>query len=172
MKNKSTLWLNLILVILLTLAVWYGRGEMVLLRTAYQKLNELSGENNQTKTWQNLLENSKEERNLIHQSLVTTDSLPDFIDQLEQLATSTRNKLDIASAIPGDKSNPNIKITFSIKGSYNNVLRFTSLIDSLPVQLQLNQASFSRENASGETKPLSLWQARFEIELVNNNLPK
>ncbi len=172
MKNKLTLWLNLILVILLILAVWFGHGEMMKLRTAYQKLNELSGESNQTKAWQNLLENSREERDLIHQSLVTSDSLPDFIDQLEQLATSTRNKLDIASAIPGDKSNPNIRISFSVKGSYNNVLRFTSLIDSLPVQLQLNTASFSREGASEENKSLSLWQARFEIELVNNNLPK
>lgn len=169
MRNNLTLFLNLILLALVTGVFWFGYSQSLDLKQTYQELNEASGESGQIRAWQKLLGETTKERDLIHRSVVTTDSLPDFIDQLEQLATSTASDLDISSATPGDKSNPNLRIAFIVSGRYNAVLRFTNLIDTLPVQLQVNRAEFSRSGSDEEGKSLPTWQARFEIELLANN---
>lgn len=168
--NGKLIWtLNLIALGTLAFAFWYGYQESRQLEALYQSLNTATGKDSNLRQWEKLLNETAAERKWINDSVITAESLPSFIDRLEEMATSTRTELDLTSAIPGDKANPNIKLSFSLRGSYQSLLRFTTLLDSLPVQLKITAAEFNRASTNESNKTQS-WQARLALELISPNL--
>lgn len=169
MKNKFILLVNLVVLVVLAVALWYGYGQSQELKTLYQQLNAGAGQSSEVKNWQILLTETTAERELINRSIITTDLLPGFIDRLETLATSTGNKLELSNVVPGNKNNPNIKLDFRASGYYRNIFYFTALLNSLPAQLEFDRVEFNRRDVSGNKKSLPEWQAQFAIELLNDN---
>jgi hypothetical protein len=143
---------------------WYIRQEVAAYRNNYQTLHQREASLAEKETWSQLLSSTVVERKKIHDSIVSEESLPNFIEALEQTGRHMGVDLEIANAALRDASNPNIQIDFRVSASQEGVWRFVQALERLPYQLRINQASFS---AVGSNEKASTWDAQFRIELLS-----
>lgn len=81
--------------------------------------------------------NTEYQRSLIDSYFISETSFVPFIEQLEELATSTGVQLEKGALAGGDGS---LTFTFRTEGSFNDTYYFLSLIERIPVGLTIERA--------------------------------
>lgn len=167
-KNKLSLgWLvitvDFIALLILLAGAWYGLQMREKYRALLLEKNVANLEIAQETDWQTLLTETANQRQSLHNSLITTESLPDFIDQLETLATSTGAELTLNSVTPADKTH-NLQIALTAKGSFGQLWHYMAALEQVPVQFTFTQVTLSREGL-GSNKKLPMWQLQASLDL-------
>ncbi|MCC6290630.1 hypothetical protein IT398_00980 [Candidatus Nomurabacteria bacterium] len=171
MKN-SLLIINLVVILTIAASFFFGKQEFNKLKQSYAELNEnnlsLASQEQSTR----LLEKTAADRKIISLAIITAEDLPDFIEQLENLATETGAEINLARVDDANENNPNINLDFDLNGSYQSLAHFTLLLESLPFQIRIDQIAFNRNSVTENKKSLPTWRAHFTIELLNSQTKK
>ncbi|MEK7650835.1 MAG: hypothetical protein AAB364_03155 [Patescibacteria group bacterium] len=169
-QNKNSLslgWLviaiDLIALLALAGGIWYGLHAQERYRELLLEKNVANLEASQETDWQAMLAETVTARQALHDSLISADALPEFIDQLETLATSTGTELTLNSVTPADKTSK-LKIALTAKGSFSQLWHYAALLEQLPTQFTFTQVTLSRQGVE-ENKKAPEWQLQASLDL-------
>ena len=169
-QNKNSLslgWLviaiDLIALLALAGGIWYGLHAQERYRELLLEKSASNLEVAQETDWQNLLAETVDERAALRASLISPETLPNFIDQLETLATSAGAELTLNSVTPADKTH-RLQIALTARGSFSQLWHYAALLEQLPTQLAFTQVTFSRQGVE-EQKKAPNWQLQVSLEL-------
>jgi Tfp pilus assembly protein PilO len=107
----------------------------------------------------NVLATVREDKQAIEHYFVSTETLPELIETIEQLGTSTQISFLLTGATVVDTPKPLIHLTFTATGQFNRLYQFLSMLDNAPYALSLNQASLTTE---GEGR----WAGTFSMDAL------
>lgn len=171
MKN-SLLIINIVVVLTIAVSFFFGKQEFNKLKQNYTELNENKLSLVVQEQTARLLEKTIADRKIISLAIITAEDLPDFIEQLENLASETDAEINLARVNDANENNPNIQLDFDLNGNYQSLAQFTLLLESLPFQIKIDQVAFNRNSVAKSKKDLPTWRAHFTIELLNSQFKK
>lgn len=156
---------DLLALLALAGAVWYGReGQKTYTRLLLER-NLASLEAAQENDWKIFLAETANARRALRDSLITVETLPEFIDRLEALASSAHIDLALNGVTPADKTNK-LRITLTAEGPFSRLWHYATLLEQLPTQFSFTQATLSRQDtAQDEKAPKWQWQADLELPI-------
>lgn len=179
-KTKKIFWSSLFLAIFLV-ALYFG---LVLL---HQKVSQTEKElSNKLAVAQEiererfsldlLLEETEEKRSQLNSYFVSAEDPAQFVSLLESAANDAGVSLEIQSlsispVSEEDAANilENLDITLTAQGSWNRVVHYTSLIESLPYVVDVDQVRLNYE-ATTDQQP-AFWRSniRFSVLKIRDN---
>jgi len=108
------------------------------------------------RAWQ---EESQPEIDHLNSGIVTSDNLPNLIERLEQLATSTKlTNFSLDNALVTEEVVPRLEIGFSAKGSLSNILTYLTWLKNQPEKMVLTRVNLvQKANVWSVDGALELW---------------
>ncbi|MEK7504808.1 MAG: hypothetical protein AAB589_00775 [Patescibacteria group bacterium] len=100
-------------------------------------------------------------RTKVSSYFITTETLPQFIERLEQAARETGVIYTLSNTKPAEVSGREVlNLTIATEGNFAQVYRFIYVLENLPYRLDINQA-YLGPMAAGR------WRANFDLTLFS-----
>lgn len=126
---------------------------------------------NQAKKVVSLLERTKEAKDLLMSNLLPDSDIVRAIDTIEKTATRAGVSVEM-SALTADDSTSlpvgtinKVKTRIDAKGTWNNLLVFTTLLESLPYKINIASVNI-RQNKDNEKAAMPVWNMAIQIEIL------
>ena len=129
--------------------------------------------NTDEKSLARFLSGIKEEKKLVESVFLKEDDLIRLIKGLESIGESSGASLKISAISAEKKTSSKPVISFSAKGTFEQLFRYLYFLENLPYLITINKVSFQNEedgneSAQGNNKKSATvpsWQASFSIQL-------
>lgn len=139
--------LNALLLGLVVTGYWYWQHSLTSLAASQAELMSLDKKITDLSQLKRLMSETAADREKIAHYFLTADTLPDFIDNLESLATSTQVSLKVTNVAIEEEGGNAAVLSFDATASFPNLYRFTALVQQLPYQLQFTEAKIANTGA-------------------------
>lgn len=133
-------------------------------------------ENNGQQSLEDILNNTKEDREKIASIVLSDDKVVDFLESVEALGPLTNTTVTTASVNVNDATGKDtgfLTLQMNVAGSWQNVLQFASLIENMPYQITITDASFTGEVQKSTDKKKSQsvkWRAQLNVSVVKDKI--
>lgn len=111
-----------------------------------------------------ILEETKEDKELVQSVFLTNDQLIRVIESLEFIGKTSSTTLKISSVSSDAAKSSKPSFSFSAEGSFAQVFKFARYLENLPYYFSISRISFNKVNEA-QKNSLPQWQAIFNIEL-------
>ena len=92
----------------------------------------------------------------IQDAFLTSESLTEFIADLEEVASKTNSFIEIQSVIPPKENQPYFIFKIFLKGEFSNLIHFLLAIENVPSSkyrlIEIDELNFKRGSESSEKK--------------------
>jgi len=158
---------NLVALAGLVVALILWRSEFNELKHLYQELKTVEAQTADFNKLRQLVAGTEVQRHLLNSYFVRLADLASFIERLESLATSTEINLRFTKADVGhsDEELPSAEFVFQVDGPFTNLSRFLTLLEALPLKLQLRRAELIYEPPRAKELK-GEWGGEFALEAV------
>lgn len=176
MKKSSTPKITLIflsLCVIVVLAAWifliykssHISGSIAFIA---EEARNRSSESTYVSTVRNTLRDSKDALTAIENRFVAEESVPEFINVLEDKAAQVGVRTDLGSInvepAKGDAPYPQLRVKMSGNGRWEKVVGFISTLDALPYVSRIEHVNFIKMGSSDEKNATTSWS--FNLELI------
>jgi len=126
---------------------------------------------NQAKKVVSLLERTQEAKELLVSQLVPDADIVQAINTIEKTAVRSGVSVEISSLVADDSTNQpvgtinKIKTRVDASGSWDNVLTFATLMESLPFKISITNVSL-RQNKDQDKAKKPVWNISLQIEIL------
>lgn len=130
-------------------------------------------EQEEAQSTQELLENNKEDIELLDSYILPEDGVPSFLSRIESIGSTTGSKVVTQSVSVVSQTNTDedssgletetVLVAVSAEGSWGSVFHTLSLIENLPLKVEVTSVSFSRNNV---TEGSAAWNATIQTEVL------
>lgn len=116
---------------------------------------------------ENLLVEVKEEMEKVNAFFVSADGV-EFFQQIESLAKTAGAQIEIRTesvnteAIPDQKAFELLTLSIDVSGGWQEVMRFVELVETLPIELKVTNATFGKVVETSE----SYWEGGVRLSVV------
>jgi len=168
-KTKTLLYMIIVLSIialLLFVFVFY---------IVYEKHNTIAGLHEEVKIIENrkdeiistkhLIFDIKEDINKLDSYFVGSDSIVEFIRDVEFLGVKSGVALTLNSVDIFDEGDSSLSLKFTTEGDWDDSIYLLALLESMPVKMDINEISFIKRAATNDRK--SYWSGEFSITLLS-----
>ncbi len=143
--------------------------------------------NNGQQSLQDILANTKDDRDKIGAIVLSDDKVVNFIEAVEALGDVTHTHVTTSSVNVNEGGAANtglLTMQVTVGGAWQNIMQFTSLIENMPYKISINAMDVKVGNANADTsvdttttkdkKPAVVvrsapqWQANLTINVVKN----
>lgn len=125
---------------------------------------------NSLKSVKVLMDDTAERRVKVDTFFIKDDKVVDFLDSLDTLGTKNGVKLTINSVGVAPLTKPSssfleqLNIKIQVEGSWANVYRFLTLLETMPYKVSWGRVGFDK--VSGRDSKQSVWQGVFDVSIV------
>jgi biopolymer transport protein ExbB/TolQ len=147
-------FLFVLLVGVLVWGYWYWQHSLTSLATNQAELLSLDKKITDLSQLKRLMAETATDRAKIGAYFLSTNTLPDFIDNLEGLATTTQVTLKVTNVVLEDEAAA--VLTFETMASFGNMHRFIALVEQLPYQVQFTEANIANNG---------VWTGTFSLRI-------
>lgn len=114
----------------------------------------------------NLVRGTENERQVLDNYFVNSNSIISFIERLESLGRASRVSLTLSSVdIDSERKNA-LKINLRMTGTFSGIYYLISLIEAMPYEIDVTRFSISK-SASPSAKDNDLWEGETSMELFS-----
>lgn len=122
------------------------------------------GRSRQLTELRSLVEKTADDRQEIRQHFVNQDSLPQFIEAVEQLAAKNSVSLQLGSIKMVNSPAPALRFEVRTSGPKNQVLNFIEQLEAMPYRLIVRSATLS---LGTDEKTKESWTSIFSLDLLS-----
>lgn len=136
-----------------------------ILSVRYQ-LDEVRLKVNNIKNLEDLLKSIEKDRDSINHAFIDEKDLVQFIKELERVADLSGVGLDVGQAsVPTGQKDLGPSFSLVVRGSFDGVRRFISLVGSVPYQVLFETATIQKSAQPINKK--ALWEADLDIKVLS-----
>lgn len=180
-KNKTNIYL-MILIVLNIFLVFIASvlffdfknnrlAELDRLNTELASLRELEAK---TRSINQTVNESKEERDRLNLYFITKDTIQNFIRELESIAERlgvifNLENIEVKKDAKQSTKGSYLRLSLTAEGSFVNVFHFLRVMESLPYQIRFNTISISRIESEdvNDVRGRSFWQNKMTVDLMS-----
>jgi hypothetical protein len=150
--------LNLLGVAAVVAGYWYWDYSRNMLAAQQAELASLDQKITDLSQLKRVMAETANDRAKLGAYFVTTNTLPDFISDLENLATSTKVELRVTNVALETEPVSAVVLKFEVVGSFANLHRYIALINELPYQLVFDEALVAARDG---------WTGKFTLRVLS-----
>lgn len=132
-----------------------------------------TAENLEERSLRSILTNTQDDRERIDSYVLSDDKVVEFLETIESLGPMSSTKV-VTSSVNIDESNKAhssttgfLNMQINVRGSWENVMHFISLIENLPYKITIKKVSATVITPDAETDiKLPEWQTNLEISVL------
>jgi hypothetical protein len=163
--NKVIILFSLVTLTLAGVLAWFLAGELTAGQEAKQKLVEFEAQAGRLAENKELLAAVSADGDKIEAYFVNNQTLPNLIESLEALASTTSAGLNLTQATVEDQTTgAKLRLELVTTGSFSQVTNYLARLETMPYELVFKQARLS-QGAAGEK--FTTWQAQISLELLS-----
>lgn len=135
------------------------------------KIKEEQGKTLQVQKMLSVLSQTKQFRETVSQYLLSDNTIVDFIETVESIGKETGVVVTISGLVADDSTNApvgtinKVKARIDGKGKWVDILKFATLIESMPYKVSLSNISLRQDGMTEKSKTPS-WNISFQIEIL------
>ncbi len=116
------------------------------------------------------LDEFKSYQEVVETHLVSPDGIVSFVEEIERVAKEAGvvvkiDSLDEGEAEPKSTTVGRLRLGFTVRGTWEEVVRFSALLDGTPYQVFVLGATFATDKTSGEETKKRLWVAGWSVSV-------
>ncbi len=164
-KITIVIMLNLAALASLAFLTWRVNQTSQAIKQKTQQLANLEGQRLRFSTLKTQMAASGPEREAINRYFVDSNSLPVFIERLEELAATNQITLNLTSAAvsAGQATPTTLEFKLTATAAFSRLFNFIALMENLPYRLRFNQLRLTPLQTASST----VWQATGALELLS-----
>ena len=177
-KSSKTLTTLLIIGILSVAAVLADTFFLFSIKTSLDSSSALEGEleverrvSSQLQASKEVVAGTAEERDKVETFFVGKDGVVAFLENLEVLGRDAGLEMEVSSVglveekqdRAGERSYEDLSVNITSKGSWTQNFRFLSILENMPLKLQITRAIIEKQAGGNQNSP---WLGSFAINVM------
>ena len=141
---------------------WWIDSSLIKIAEENSNLTTLQADTLQRAKVLSLASETAEAREIVGGYFINTDTLAEFIGQIENMARETGAELTINQAVTGER----VFLEMYAEGAFSELMNFIHLIESMPFQAQITKLALTKNSVSDDKKMVR-WSVAISLNLIS-----